>query len=87
MPKSTAKYTLLPDNDEEEGLLSNADLDTPGLESNFPPAVDPRFVQQTPSLWKRIGLLVLILFSFLLFFAFQLMKKGRGRTSDAETYP
>ncbi|KAF7343081.1 Casein kinase I isoform alpha [Mycena venus] len=91
MSKSTAKYTLLPDADEDAALLQNVDHpDTPSDDDertavddgeredrqSFPPVVDPRFVQPTPSWWKRAALLFLILFCFWL--AFQI--KGHRAT-------
>ncbi|KAJ7510640.1 hypothetical protein B0H11DRAFT_1955584 [Mycena galericulata] len=85
MAKSTAKYTLIPTADEDEALLSpnsrpdsdESDSETaadssPGEQSeSFPPDVDPRFIQPTPSPWKRAGLLLFIIFLFWLAFQFK----------------
>ncbi|KAJ7233711.1 hypothetical protein B0H12DRAFT_1239241 [Mycena haematopus] len=43
---------------------------------SFPPAIDPRFEQPTPALWKRLALLLFIVLCF--FVAFQLQVKARG---------
>ncbi|KAJ7083440.1 hypothetical protein C8R44DRAFT_822443 [Mycena epipterygia] len=87
MAKSTAKYTPIPTAAEDEGLLSSSRADSeedsdsetavdtsPGDAPSFPPPADPRFIQPTPSIWKRAGLLLFIVFLFWLAFQFKAVK-------------
>lgn len=92
MAKSTAKYTLIPDADEDDRLLASPAEPDSGdesdseplpraspreqLEPDFPPTVDPRFIQPTPALWKRAGVIFLTFFLFWLFFQIQASRKG-----------
>ncbi|KAJ6537406.1 hypothetical protein DFH09DRAFT_992106 [Mycena vulgaris] len=52
----------------------------PSTSTSFPPPVDARFIQPTPSPWKRAGLLLAI--AFLFWLTFQL--KGRPGAAKAK---
>ncbi|KAJ7291790.1 hypothetical protein C8J57DRAFT_1273957 [Mycena rebaudengoi] len=103
MAKSTAKYTLIPDADEDDRLLASPAEPDSGdesdseplpraspreqLEPDFPPTVDPRFIQPTPALWKRAGVIFLTFFLFWLFFQIQASRKGsRSKVIYANRY-
>ncbi|KAJ7626944.1 hypothetical protein FB45DRAFT_795185, partial [Roridomyces roridus] len=86
MATSVAKdeYTV-PPADEDQALLdseftSDDEDEEPtsssgAAPSNSSPSPDPRFVRPTPSVWKRAGLLIFVIFLFWL--AFQLQTHNR----------
>ncbi|KAJ6537414.1 hypothetical protein DFH09DRAFT_1324270 [Mycena vulgaris] len=69
--------------DDDESDAETAGEASPGERppsTSFPSPVDPRFIQPTPSPWKRAGLLLAI--AFLFWLTFQL--KGRPGAAKAK---